>query len=116
MDPKTWGPGTWHLLHVIGLVYPNIPTEEEKQNNLNFLKAFSEVIPCPFCKMHFKNILNNYPPKLDTRMDYFKWTIDVHNIVNKINGKKEISYEEAVKEMAKNEDFFKLISKRDELL
>lgn len=116
MDPRTWGPGTWHFLHVIGLVYPNIPTEEDKRYNLNFINAFSEIIPCPFCKAHFKVILDKMPPKLESRMDFFKWTIDAHNVVNQINGKKELSYDEAVIEMGKNERYYMSMPQRDEIL
>jgi len=36
------------------------------------------------------------PPNLNSKVDLIKWTIDLHNKVNKITNKKQYSYKEAM--------------------
>lgn len=52
------------------------------------------IIPCLSCRQHFEQVLVENPiPESD---DFFKWSVDVHNIVNKRLGKPEVSYEDAL--------------------
>ena len=36
MDPKIWGPPGWFFIHSVTLVYPDNPTETEKNNFKRF--------------------------------------------------------------------------------
>jgi hypothetical protein len=42
------------------------------------------------------------PPPMTNREKLFRWTVDIHNSVNRDNGKMEISYEEAERQINKN--------------
>ena len=61
---------------------------------VDFVEGYKEIIPCLSCREHFEQVLVENPvPEAD---DLFKWSIDVHNIVNKRLGKPEVSYEAAL--------------------
>lgn len=45
------------------------------------------------CGEEFKRILREIPPRFDD--DWFRWTVEVHNAVNRKLGKPEIDYEKA---------------------
>jgi hypothetical protein len=60
----------------------------------DFVEGYKEIIPCLSCREHFEQVLVENPvPEAD---DLFKWSVDVHNIVNKRLGKPEVSYEAAL--------------------
>jgi hypothetical protein len=39
---------------------------------------------------------------LESREELFEWTVDIHNSVNRDNGKRELTYEEAKRQIFKN--------------
>jgi hypothetical protein len=51
------------------------------------------VLPCFWCRLHFSQVLAEYPIP-DTEV--FKWSVDVHNLVNERLGKPVVSFEEAL--------------------
>jgi hypothetical protein len=52
------------------------------------------IIPCLSCRQHFEQVLVENP--VPEAGDFFAWSVDVHNIVNKRLGKPEFSYEDAL--------------------
>jgi hypothetical protein len=101
LSPIIWGKEGWHFIHFIALAYPTNPTNEDKENYLKFINSLSDVLPCPFCGKHFKENMEQMPPKLENKESFFNWTVDMHNLVNRDNGKREFSYEEAKEELQK---------------
>ena len=82
-----WGPMGWMTLHSISLLYPDSPTQSDKQILSKFLQDFSESITCPHCQKHFTTMFENYR-KLhrdwaDSRFDLFLFIARAHNTVNK---------------------------------
>ena len=63
-----------------------------------FLESLQILIPCPICRDHYKSHMAKIPigPSLDSRSDLFRWTIDLHNEVNKMLGKREYSETEVI--------------------
>ena len=84
MDTDVWGPYTWFFLHSITFTYPINPSEIDKKTYYNFISGLQHVLPCRQCKMHFKKLLSDIPlyPYLDTRKNFVRWMIEVHNRVN----------------------------------
>ena len=82
-----WGPMGWMTLHSISLIYPDTPTQNEKQILLKFLQDFAESITCPHCERHFKAMFENYrkthPEWANSRFDLFLFVARAHNTVNK---------------------------------
>lgn len=58
----------------------------------------AELIPCPMCREHYKKHLQKLPlgPHLDRRQDLFRWTVEVHNEVNKLLGKPLVTEAESI--------------------
>ncbi|AYV77234.1 MAG: disulfide thiol oxidoreductase, Erv1 / Alr family [Barrevirus sp.] len=104
MRPDVWGPGAWLLLHSITLDYPEKPTNQDKQNMINFINAFAQVIPCEKCRNNFKKHLLTLPltdKVLETREHLVNWLIDIHNLVNESRGVKKLTYKEALESLLK---------------
>ena len=53
------------------------------------------MLPCRICRENYEKHLKLYPIRLNSRLALFHWTIDIHNAVNKNEGKKTLSYKEA---------------------
>jgi hypothetical protein len=100
MNPKLWGPGKWKFLHKTTLNYPEKPTIKEKNDTKNFFINFKNKIPCAKCRKNYVEHLKKFPitpSVLESRLTLVHWLIDVHNEVNKILNKKQVSYEDAIK-------------------
>ena len=89
-----WGPPAWTFLHTVTYNYPDNPTEDDKRNFYNFFDSLQHVLPCEKCKGHYKQNIQKYNLKnnLGSRQELVKWLIDLHNDINKDNGKPGWSY------------------------
>lgn len=100
MKPEIWGPRLWSILHIITMEYPNNPTNIDKNNMKAFFESLGPVLPCNKCKNNFTSHLQKNPLSndvLSSRTQLVKWSIDVHNDVNKLTGKPVLSHEDAFK-------------------
>lgn len=99
IPPTTWGPFFWHTMHLVALGYPMKPTYAEKRAAKEFYESLAHLIPCPTCKLHYADYLKENPvsPNLDSKEDLFRWTVKVHNIVNKQLGKPEYTELDAIR-------------------
>jgi hypothetical protein len=104
MDPNVWGPKAWFFIHNIALTYPRNPNSEDKKIYKNFFVTIGKVLPCNTCKSHYAEnlIMSELDNGLKSNIDLFKWTVDMHNKVNKATHKRIISYEEAMNELNKH--------------
>jgi hypothetical protein len=98
LPPTVWGPFFWHTLHIIALSYPAQPSYAHKRAAKDFIEGFAHLIPCPKCREHYQTHLQKYPisPHLDRRDDLFRWTVNVHNEVNKSLGRPIVSEIESI--------------------
>lgn len=101
-SPSMWGKQAWHFIHLVALQYPEIPTQEDRDNYLAFFKSLQNTLPCPACSKHFQENMERMPINLDSREGLFKWTVDMHNEVNKKTNKRVLSYDEAKNHLRKN--------------
>jgi hypothetical protein len=97
-----WGPIFWKFLHEISFQFPQNPTDQEKKSHENFLLNLKYFIPCYTCKNDFQKYISQNPPILNSKKNFVKWTVDLHNHVNKKLGKREYSYEEVEEEWNAN--------------
>ena len=102
ISPIFWGRQAWHFIHFVALNYPEQPSKRDKQLYLDFLYALPHVLPCPICGSHFMDFMVANEPQLGSRDEFFRWSVDAHNEVNKRNDKKLLSYDEAYAEVMKN--------------
>ena len=106
-SPLVWGKQGWHFIHYVALNYPYEPTEKDKETYMSFLNNIEHILPCPICGQHFRENMDKHPPNLNSKMEFFNWTVDMHNFVNEANGKKKLSYEQALDELTKNPDYIR---------
>ena len=99
MRPEIWGPHAWIFLHSVTLEYPDNPTDEDKQNMINFINSLGKILPCIKCQNNFKIHLTKFPltdKVLETKQNLVYWLIDIHNCVNDIKKTKKLSYVEGL--------------------
>ena len=96
MDPELWGPKLWYFLHTISFEYE--PTPNSKNEYAIFFNSLKHIIPCNTCKKHYEEFLIDNPVEnsLDSKDSIIRWVLKCHNNVNKINNKREWSYEELI--------------------
>lgn len=99
LPPEIWGPMFWSTLHIISLAYPDDPTYSEKRAAKELFNALVQLLPCPVCRSHYKEITQAMPVEtwLDNRKSLVEWVWSVHNQVNVKLGKKEITMPEFYK-------------------
>lgn len=90
VGPHCWGPPQWTALHQILRGYR--PSAKTKAGLRRMLSGLGDLIPCHHCEEHFKAMVKANPPKDASREDVYKWSVDIHNIVNKRLGKPVLSY------------------------
>lgn len=82
-----WGPMGWMTLHSISLLYPDNPSQSDKQISHKFLDEFANSITCPHCEKHFKTMFENYrkihPEWNSSKFHLFLFIARAHNTVNK---------------------------------
>ena len=83
--PTVWGPFFWHTIHIIALGYPINPTYTDKKCAKEFFESLAYLLPCGICREHYAKHLEANPIStfVDTKKDLLKWTILIHNEVNK---------------------------------
>jgi len=96
MLTSVWGPAAWHFLHTISFNYPITPTDENKKQYKEFVENLTHVLPCKYCRMNLKNNLKAHPIKwchMKSRDTFSRYIYNLHEIVNKMLGKKSgLSY------------------------
>lgn len=98
VPPEVWGPFFWHTIHIVALGYPQEPSYGHKKATKEFFESLQQLIPCPICKQHYTSHMAKMPigPSLDNRKDLFRWTIDLHNEVNVMLGKRKYTETEVI--------------------
>ena len=97
MNPKIWGPHAWVFLHTITLNFPENPTPEQKKYYKEFFESLIHIIPCDKCRYNYMRKIKEHPVKVETRMDLVQWLLNIHNDVNKSNGKEELTLSNFIK-------------------
>jgi hypothetical protein len=81
-----WGPLGWMTLHSVSTIYPERPSQSEKDLMTTWLGLFTETITCPHCRDHFRSMHSNYrakyPSYLDSRQSFAMFAFRCHNVVN----------------------------------
>ena len=97
MLTSVWGPPLWHFLHTMSFNYPTNPTKEEKKNYMNFVKSLENILPCKHCRNNFKKNIQTLPitmKEMESRYTFSKYVFMLHELINKMLGKKSnLTYE-----------------------
>ena len=85
----TWGQDLWHVIHTLAKCYPKQPSPQYKKIALQFVKLIAYILPCMSCRRHYMMNITKYPAKVNSGIEFFSWTVYIHNTVNRqtSNGK-----------------------------
>ena len=97
LEREIWGPHGWFFIHSVAFGYPENPSNLDKNNARKFIESLAYTIPCLKCQMHFRKNIKHLEPNLKSKYDFFKWTVDIHNEVNKDTGKLQKNVEDVYK-------------------
>ena len=96
MLTSVWGPSMWHYLHTMSFNYPIKPTREDKNKYRDFILNLQYTLPCKYCRTNLKNNLKQHPLQschMKNRETFSKYVYQLHEVVNKMLGKKsELTY------------------------
>jgi hypothetical protein len=99
--PEKWR-FLWDYLHILSTSHPDKPTQKDKDDMFMFFMHLK--LPCHTCQNNYRNHLKKIPLTdkiLRKRERLIKWVIDIHNEVNKMKGKKVLTYDDAIKQILK---------------
>lgn len=98
LDPNVWGPHYWFFLHTLAYSYPDTPNEFTKRKYYDLIQNMPLFLPNPEIAKRFSQTLDKYPvtPYLDCRESFVRWTIYIHNYVNRTLEKPEWELLEAL--------------------
>ena len=95
---KEWGPSGWNLMQAIAFTFPSDATKDEREIYEKWFTLLGEILPCPSCRMHWKENLKRNPINLNGPEELARWVYDAHNKVRKFQGKEIISFDDIVDE------------------
>lgn len=98
MRPDIWGKHLWFSIHFIALGYPQEPSSINVRDYKIYFENFHRMIPCVFCSLGYVQHITERPldlSDLNDKKSLFKWTVDIHNLVNKKLNKPQMSHEAA---------------------
>lgn len=94
----------WATLHSIAALYPDSPSDYEKQMIFRWFRSFRESILCPSCQAHFESMFDSYtrryPYWWNSRKDLCEFVFRAHNTVNMRTHKKIYTLSESLAELA----------------
>jgi hypothetical protein len=98
MDPNIWGPKFWFSLHSVSFTYPFNPDEKDKERYKIFFGLLEHLLPCVLCRKNYSKNIKNHPidKHLNSRKSLVYWLLDIHNMVNKENGKPTMTKDELI--------------------
>ena len=95
MNIEYWN-SYWKCLHLISFIYPDNPDNNKKKSIKKLLsKMERDGLKCRNCTNHFRRYLANKNRDLivSSKMNLVNFFIDLHNNVNRMNGKIEYNLE-----------------------
>jgi hypothetical protein len=93
LNPEIWGPKYWFFLHSVAMTYPETPNAITKRKYYDLIQNMPLFIPCTKIGDKFGDLLLNYPvtPYLANRDSFIRWVWFIHNKINKVLDKEQIS-------------------------
>jgi len=92
--PTVFGPYFWSVIHMTAMSAGKDLSPDKAQAYIQFFDSMPEILPCAQCGKHLRENLSVMPP--DTT-DLFRWSVDMHNLVNSQLNKPEVPYEQALR-------------------
>ena len=92
MDLAVWGPSMWRALHAVSFT-------ADRGGHLAFFEALPDVLPCPSCGAHLREIYSKLPIDVSSVEACSRWLWQVHTEVNRALRKSTAyTYEDLVRD------------------
>lgn len=91
MLTSVWGPSAWHFLHTMSFNYPVKPSAKDKKHYRDYVLSLQNVLPCGKCRDNLKHNFKKLPltmASMKSRATFSKYIYDLHELINKMLGKK----------------------------
>jgi hypothetical protein len=97
ISPDSWGPYVWAAIHLVCIGAPDVLGPAEQMHYKQFFMILPDVIPCGICSDHLRENLQKLPvdQSLASSKDMFKWSVDLHNLVNSQLNKPNVTMADA---------------------
>ena len=98
-DAKVWGPHYWFFMMSVAMTYSDFPNDIIKRKYYDFYMNLPLFIPNKEMAKTMLTMLDSYPltPYLSSKDSLIRWVVFIHNKVNTMIGKPNISVDEAIK-------------------
>lgn len=90
--PTSFGPYFWTVIHMACLSAGKNISDEKASALIQFFDSMPGVLPCKQCGKHLRENLQMLP---FDREDPFRWSVELHNLVNTQLNKPEIDVDKA---------------------
>lgn len=98
-DPSVWGPAFWFAMHSMAVSYPERPSPMCRENAKKFMTSLPYMLPCEGCFEHARAYIEKHEADMDlicsSRVRFFKFFVDMHNMVNERYNKPRMTVEDA---------------------
>ena len=97
-DPEVWGPHFWFTIFTMAITYPIKPSNVTKKKYYDFIMNLPLFIPNIEMGNKFSGLLDKYPvsPYLEGKDAFLKWVLFIHNKINTMIDKEEITLTDAL--------------------
>ena len=85
LNPKTFGPHYWGAIHTAAA------NTEDFEGYVQFIDSITKILPCESCRENFKKNVEKHP----VHENLFKWSVEIHNMVNFETQQSQMTYEQA---------------------
>lgn len=93
---EDYGGYLWVTLHRVARWMGPNPTQDQLRAAKDLAYSYLYLIPCSTCADDWRGILEKQlPPVFTTGEEFWRWTVDAHNLVNRKLGKPTFTYEQA---------------------
>jgi hypothetical protein len=97
-EPTFWWPAGWKFIYSVALTFPIEATPEDKAHYFKFFESLCFILPCSTCSQNYKERFDSNPVDLSSRENLARWLSDLHNEVNRENGKDTKNIEDFMRE------------------
>lgn len=97
-EVKSYWNSYWVLLHTATYHYPENPSDKHKEDIRKLIDNIrNRGLACAICSAHFAAYIGGHPfePHITSKDSLFKYFVELHNDVNRRNGKPTITLEHA---------------------
>lgn len=105
MNPRIWGSKEWFVYYTRAYIYPENPSQEDKELYYNYFKYATSTLPCYSCRKNFKRHADEIPLSVfESRTVLLNWVNEMENKVREMQGRTPITLNDRIRTLNKKEE------------